>query len=456
MQRLLCVDDDSNVLLSIRSQAGHLFEIFTANTLADALKILGTENLDFILLDVSLGRENGIDILKKIKSLHPEVNVIMLSGERDLNIVVDAIREGALDFLSKPFDLKKLQAVLEVVKKNYKTQERYEALIESQNPKNLSSTLVTRHKPFRQMLHQAEQLCGHQANVLITGESGTGKELVARIIHRNEKDLLRPFIAVNCAAIPDNLIEAELFGAERGSYTGALSRRIGRFELADGGDIFLDEIGSLKLDLQAKLLRVLQEREFARLGGDATIKVNFRVISATNDSLEEKVARGEFRMDLYHRLRVIQFIIPPLRDRKEDIPLLVEHFLKKHAKGKLKYIAPKALDRLLEYRWPGNVRELENVVQSLIILTPTETVEFEHLPVWAFNGVGEQYDHRAQAKLPTMDQTMTTLKDYTFRAERLYIEHVLTTTGGDKSKAARLLDVGRTTLYSKLKEFELV
>lgn len=454
-QRILCVDDDKDFLLSLRVRVQHECEMLTAHSTQQALETLSQEPLDLVLLDIDLGEESGIECLKQIKVAHPKIDVVMLSGQRDPKVIVDAMRSGATDYLTKQFSTDELFAVILLATKNRQVRERYEALVEKQNSNGNAKEFVYANRAISKLLDQAKQVKGHQANVLITGETGTGKELLARFIHRVEGKLHRPFIAVNCAAIPENLIESELFGAERGSYTGAMQRRIGRFELADGGDIFLDEISSLKLDLQAKILRVLQEKEFTRVGGNELICANFRVLAATNDAIDQMVTRGDFRMDLYHRLRVIQFHIPPLRERPEDIRVLIDHFLQKYAKhGVAKKLSPGAVERLLAYHWPGNVRELENVIHSLVILSSGNTIEVRDLPAWAMNGVATADPKVAMPPLATaVEETVSTLKDFHQHAERRYIEHVLQQAGGDKSKAARLLDVGRTTLYAKLREF---
>ena len=280
--------------------------------------------------------------------------------------------------------------------------------------------------------------------------------MLARHIHEQENDKKRPFITVNCGAIPEHLLESELFGHEAGAFTGATRRRIGRFELADGGDIFLDEIGTMKLDIQVKLLRVLQEKEFCRLGSNTPIHADFRVICATNQSLDALVESGAFRQDLYHRLRVIQFVVPPLTERKEDIPLLVDHFLNKFKVGdRKKQVAESAMQRLMEYSWPGNVRELANVVQSLTIMSQGDVIDDTAFPHWILNGC--QHIHKiASAPLTNSAEIASKLGDHVRDAERRCIEEALKRHGGDKTKAAASLGIGRTTLYMKLREIGMV
>lgn len=454
--RILCVDDDADFLIGMRMQLKGVFSVSTATSIEEGLLSLRKQLPDLVLLDVGMERESGIEGTRRIKAEFPEVDVAMLSGQRDPKVVVEAIRAGAVDYLTKPFEVEELQAIVERQAVARKVRERYVALVETQNADCCSEGIIHCGEGIARILRQAEQLKGHGANVLIVGETGTGKELLARYIHRIEADERRPFIAVNCAAIPENLIEAELFGAEAGAYTGALKRRIGKFELADGGDIFLDEVGALNPGLQAKILRVLQEREFSRLGGNEMIRADCRVIAATNEPLEERVANGEFRMDLYHRLRVIQLRMPPLRERAEDIPALVQHFLKKFAKeGKTKQVSAEAMARLMAYHWPGNVRELANVVQSLTILAPGERIDETHFPSWALNDC-RRTDEQEDVGLPMIDGGVGALYEYIARAERHYIEFALRANKGDKSKTAKVLQVGRTTLYGKMKELGMM
>lgn len=453
---ILCIDDDADFLTSVKLTLKDSYDIFTASTIAEGIGILGKQRTDLVLLDVGMGNENGIEGIRRIKEASPRVDVVMLSGMRDPKAVVESIRAGAFEYLTKPFDRDELEAVIAKLQVTWGVRERYDALLEECDVQRRKKEFVHISVAVSRLLQQAAQLRGRSANVLIAGETGTGKELLARYIHRLEDNPRRPFVAVNCAAIPENLLEAELLGHEVGAFTGAVKRRIGKFELADGGDIFLDEISSLKKDLQAKILRVLEEGEFCRVGGNQLIRANVRVIAATNEPLEEKVARGEFRMDLYHRLRVIELNMPPLRERREDIPLLVEQFLRKFGDKTPKNISPEAMEQLMAYHWPGNVRELQNVIHSLVILTPGDVVKKEHLPKWALNGCGSTNGTAPVFSTPTTTEQVITLKEYVQKAEREYIERVLNQCEGDKTKTAQLLDVGRTTLYGKMKELGMM
>lgn len=456
---ILCIDDDPEFLLGLKLQLKKNYTIKTALTLQEGIQSIREETTDLVLLDIGLGQEDGMDGLRQIKQINPSIDVVMVTGYKDPKFIIQAIRNNAADYLCKPFELEELIAIIEKLQAIKSMRDRHDALIANLNPVDTRARLLGNSAVFRNLLEQANRVKGHMANILIQGESGTGKELLARYIHSLEENPQRPFIAVNCSAIPEGLIESELFGHERGSFTGALQRKIGKFELASSGDIFLDEISTLKMDLQVKILRVLQEREIVRVGGNIPIRVDFRVISATNENLEAKTDRNEFRMDLFHRLRVIQLQIPPLRERKEDIPLLVAYFLEKYgrAAGK-KRITAEALRRLQNYYWPGNIRELENVVHSVVILSPSDIISEDHLPTWTMNSVlkkpVEQEQQESTPLIPSVSGEIT-LKDYVKQAEKIYIEHMLSTHKGDKTKAAEAMDVGRTTLYGKLKELGL-
>jgi transcriptional regulator with PAS, ATPase and Fis domain len=315
-----------------------------------------------------------------------------------------------------------------------------------------NETFFENSEKTRVLVNQVRHLKGHHANVLITGETGTGKELLARELNRQEENPKRPFIAFNCAAIPENLIESELFGYERGAFTGAAKRHIGKFELANGGDIFLDEISILKKDIQAKILRVLEEKEFYRVGGNTLVRSNFRVLCATNESLKQKVMKDEFRPDLYYRLCVVEIVIPPLRERIEDIEPLLDLFCKRYSPDRKKSFSKDAIKHLVEHNWPGNVRELKNLVENLIIMTDEGVIEPKHLP----------QDLRLKDRLHTSISASSelhesrTLKEFVDKAERDFIGRIINECGGDKIEAARQLKIGRTTLYEKMQKLRLV
>jgi len=452
---ILCIDDDPVLLSTLQTILKKENQVSTALSLQDALPLISEQLIDLAILDMNLGSETGIAAIKEIRRISPATDVVMLTGERNPKDIVMAIQNGASDYLCKPFEVTEFMAVVQKMKDRGAIKDKNATLMSDLNPPHASSRFIGVSKPFRDLLEQASRVVGYPANILVQGESGTGKELMARHIHSLEGKPSRPFIAINCAAIPEGLIEAELFGYEKGAFTGATQRKVGKFELANGGDIFLDEISCLRLDLQSKILRVLQEQEIVRVGGNTPIKVSFRVIAATNDNLDAKVEAGEFRMDLYHRLRVILLQMPPLRNRVEDINLLVSHFLDKFSKtGHKKRITAEALRRLQNYSWPGNVRELENVIQSLIILTADDVIDVHHIPQWTGNR--SAVSPTAQGiQLPDIkpeSNTIPSLKDFVRHMERQYIEFVMRTYGGDKTRTCNMLNLGRTTLYGKLRE----
>jgi DNA-binding NtrC family response regulator len=464
VKRILVVDDDVDFLISMRMQLRESYSVLTAGTVDEAMATLKEKDVDLVLLDVGLGRESGLDGIKMIHSVHPSVGVAMLSGRRDVNTVVAAIRAGAVDYLTKPVTTEQLTEVFEKAVASRTVQEKCEALMQSHMSQgNATSTIIYKSLPMQRLIRHADHVRGHGANVLIVGETGTGKELLARYVHECDGNGTRPFVAVNCAAIPENLLESELFGHEAGAFTGASRRRIGKFELADGGDIFLDEVSTMKLDLQVKLLRVLEERAFCRLGSNETIKSDFRVIAACNQSLDSLVENGSFRIDLYHRLRVVQLNMPPLRERIEDIPCLAEHFVKKFtvAGDEPKTISESAMAKFIDYTWPGNVRELSNVVQSIVIMSRGPVIDEKEFPTWVMNGCWQSMGAGASEEglrlpAPSSVSMVTTLREYVQDAERKYIEHILMRNSDDRTRTAVALGIGRTTLYAKMKELGLM
>lgn len=441
--RVLCIDDDPDFLIAIKMDLRTFCSSECASSLKDGLKMLKESAFDVVFLDIDLGSEDGIEGLRAIKREDPSIEVVMVTGLSEPKYVIEAIKGGAADYLTKPLSSDAIGLLLEKISRSHKIKERHDALIEVMGEEGRScNRMIGISSSFGELLAKIDRLKGHDANVLIEGESGTGKELVARRIHVIESDVKRPFVAVNCAAIPEALIESELFGHERGSFTGAVSKRIGKFEIASGGDIFLDEICALKLEMQQKLLRALQEQEISRIGGGQPIKINFRVIAATNEDIESMVASGRFRLDLFHRLKVVGLKVPPLRERVEDIPLLVRYFLEKYSrKGTKKEFAPTALDFMMKYSWPGNVRELENLVHNLVIMVPGKMIEGTELP--------ERM--RAKQACSSGNESTQTLDECLMDVERDYISKLLADVDGNKTKAATRLGWSRTTLHNRIK-----
>ena len=459
LRSLLLIDDDTSFLTTMKYDFKNVYRIITAQNIADGLKILETKDVDLILLDVDLDNENGLEGIQRIKKACPSSCIAMLSGHSDVEFVVSAIKAGALDYLTKPVDRNQLTAVVEKAVASRKIQDKCETMLHTQfmsNGKDIN--IIYKSEKMRKLMALAEQVKHHDVNILIKGETGTGKELLARYVHNMSGNRKRPFIAVNCAAIPEHLLESELFGHEMGAFTGASRRRIGKFELADGGDIFLDEISTMKIDLQVKLLRVLQEKEFTRLGSNTPIKADFRVISACNQPLEKMIEQNSFRMDLYHRMRVVELELPPLRERPEDIPVIADYYARKfNKKAELSQLfTDNAMKKLQAYPWPGNIRELSNVVQSMIITCANKVIDEASFPPWVLDGCvsGKTAEKANDNIVPffTKSEPVRPLKDFIQQTEREYIKHVLRTFEDDKLKTADKLGISRATLYSKLKE----
>ena len=444
--RILVVDDDRGhrtMLRALLAESG--YEALEAEDGDAGVEAVRTHPVDAVLLDLRMPRVGGIEALEAIKAVRPDLPVIVLTAYASVDTAVAAMKKGAFDYLTKPVDAADLSRVLDKALEFRRLEEEIRLLRERLGERFDFSSIIGRSRPMRELFETLALVAPSDATVLITGESGTGKELVANAIHQNSPRRDKPFVKVNCAALHENLLESELFGHERGAFTGATAQRKGRFELAHGGTLFLDEIGDMSPATQAKVLRVLQEGEFERLGGSRTLKVDVRVIAATHRDLEAMVAEGAFRQDLYYRLSVVPVHLPPLRDRPEDIPLLAEHFLRIYAEKNRKAVAgftPEAMDLLVRHPWPGNVRELQNAVERAVILCLGERVTPRELPP-ALQGAAAA---APQAPIPAGPRT---LKD----AERELILRTLEQTGGNRTRAAQILGISRQTLINKLKEY---
>lgn len=450
MAHILIVDDERHTLDAlgvILRREGHT--ALTATSGTEALKHLDEQDVDIVLSDVKMPAMDGLSLLRQIKSEYTGVVVVMMSGHQDVNSAVEAMKEGAFDYLVKPFGKE------DVIRTIQKALAHQALLVENLTLRRQVSDRFARAQVigssphWRKICDMVEQVAPAKATVLITGESGTGKELIASLLHRLSPRGDRPFITLNAAALPATLLEAELFGYEKGAFTGAQQRKPGRFELADGGTLFLDEIGEMPMEVQVKLLRVLQDGIFERLGGTRTQQVDVRVVAATNKDLTQEVEAQRFRLDLYYRLNVITLHLPPLRERREDIPLLVSHFLRKYAVQNHKEVTAiqqQALQRLEAYDWPGNVRELENVIERAVVLGQGSTV-----------GIAELPDH-LQEKVPVLpanDHFSLPVNATLAEIERAAIVQALQQSSGNRQAAARTLDIGVATLYRKLKAYRL-
>jgi len=444
-QRVVLVVDDDRVgresLAEAVAEMGHR-ALDAPNGLA-ALSLLEQESVDLVLTDLRMPDMDGIELLDHIKRRDPTIFVILVTAYATVNTAVEAMRKGAFNYIMKPIDLEQVKAQLEAALR------ARDLLLENislrQKVESLSTTpeLVGRSAPMKAVLDLIAQVADTESVILIRGESGTGKELVANAIHRRSRRAAGPFVKVNCAALSESLLESELFGHEEGAFTGAIRQRKGRFELADGGTLFLDEVSELAPATQAKLLRVLQNYEFERLGGTETIKVDVRVIAATNADLEARVRHGQFRQDLYFRLNVVPVHLPPLRERREDIPLLVYTFIHRFAERNHKEvneITPEALQRLMAYHWPGNVRELENCIERMVVVANKRVLDVGDIPP-------EVLPDTAPAPAPfPVGLTMKQIEEQAIR-------QTLAATGGNRKEAARLLEIGLRTLHRKIEEY---
>ncbi|MFA5032960.1 MAG: sigma-54 dependent transcriptional regulator [bacterium] len=406
-----------------------------------AIELLQREVFDIILMDMNLGTTDGITTMKEIHKINPEIIIIIITAYGNVENAVNAIKEGAYDYLTKPIDLTKLKLTIKRAMETKQLTQENKILKTEIGEKYGFDNIIGNSTAIQEVLNQVARVSKSSSTVLILGESGTGKELIAKAIHYSSLRTAYPFVPVACAALPDTLLEAELFGYEKGAFTGAQQERKGRFETADKGTLFLDEIGDIPLSTQVKLLRVLQEQEFEKLGSSKPIKVDVRVISATNQPLEQRIKEGTFREDLYYRLNVVPIIIPPLRERKEDISLLIEHFLKKYGAkiGKtIEGINNEAKEVLLRYNWPGNVRELENVIERAVVMTRNNIIQPDDLPKTVF-ATGKAKDNFSIEYM-----------------EKLHIEEVLKKTKWNLTKSAELLKIHRNTLREKIRNLHIV
>ena len=450
MKTILIVDDEKNIVSGLE-EAFTLegYSVLTAYDGKEAWDKVNTNNVDLVITDLRMPMMNGNELVERISSSYPMLPVIVLTGHGTIETAVESMRKGAVDFFTKPVDLDKLFLVVKKCLANSELQEQNKKLteeIEKLKNQQKYSKIIGKSGKVASLMETINQVAPSKATVLITGESGTGKELVADAIESLSARHGKPFIKVHCASLSSTLLESELFGHEKGAFTGATSQKKGRFELAAGGTLFLDEIGEIDAATQVKLLRVLQEREFERVGGEKTISVDVRVIAATNRDLKEEVRKGNFREDLYFRLAVVEINVPPLRERKEDIDLLSLSFVKEVAKEngrEIDGISPHARKALFSYSWPGNIRELKNCMESAVVMAKGKTIEFDDLPSH-IRGESEK-EKAISLELPiTMEE-----------AEKALIMETISFASGNKTKAAELLGIGRKTLHRKLSEWKV-
>ena len=442
---ILIVDDHADARELLERLLRDSYDTLTAKNGPEAVEIVGSNRVDIVLLDIKLPGMDGLEALERIKEVSPDLPVIMLSSADSAAKAVSSFKLGACDYITKSSSQDELLSIIKECILRSRINTEVVSLKEELQKRHVYAEIISRSPKMRRVFDMIERVGETSSSVLITGESGTGKELVARAIqsmgHRKDK----PFVAINCGAVPFELMESDFFGHEKGAFTGAIGIKIGKFEYADGGTVFLDEISALPMPLQVKLLRVLQERSFERVGSHTPIKTDVRIIAATNIDLELAVNKGVFRDDLYYRLKVVPLDLPPLRERKEDVSILVDHFLKKHSEGCLKPIkgiSAAALEALVEYSWPGNVRELENLIERLVVLAkPGAVIGYDDLPAVVFSAEAIGFERYSD----------TNLRDACRAFERRYILSALKRTNWNRSGAARQMKIHRNTLLQKMK-----
>jgi two-component system response regulator HydG len=448
-KKILVVDDDETHRLMLRATLeSEGYAVHEADDGVTAVEAVKKEFYDLILMDVRMAHMSGIDALKETKRISPGIPALIMTAFASIETAVEALKSGAYDYITKPLDIEKLKRSIASELEHSDLKQEVAILKERIGDKFDLSNIIGKSKRMREVFELLAMAAPSDAAVLIQGESGTGKELIANAIHQNSPRASNPLIKVNCAALPESLLESELFGHERGAFTGAVSMRKGRFELADGGSIFLDEISEMDPAMQAKLLRVTQEREFERVGGMKTIEADVRIISATNKDLEQEIREGRFREDLFYRLNVISVPLPPLRERKEDITLLAEHFLSIYSEKNrrlMKGFHPKALDLLMRYDWPGNIRELENTIERSVIMARGDHISPADLPV-NIQALGGELEDDNTGVLPGWSMR---------EVEKDLIIKTLEQTNGNKTKAAEILGINRKTLQNKIREYKI-
>ena len=446
-RKILIVDDDPAHCRMLEAVLGsEKYETRCAPDGQSAVEAVAKRFYDLILMDIRMNRVGGMEALRKIKEISPDIPIVMMTAYASIDTAVKAMKSGAYDYLTKPLDIDELKILVDKALRHNQLERENMYLREQLGNRFDFSNIIGRSRAMKELLETVALVAPSEATVLILGESGTGKELIANAIHQNSPRRGHPLIRVNCAALPETLLESELFGHERGAFTGAVSRRQGRFQLADKGSIFLDEIAEMSPVIQAKILRVLQEREFQPIGSTETVKVDTRIITATNKDLQEEVGANRFREDLYYRINVVNLTVPPLRDRRDDIPLLLDFFLKHYAEKNnrhLKGFTPKATDLLMRYDWPGNIRELENVVERGVIMVRGDFITPDEFP-GVLRGLDPEYEEAS-----TETPAGKSLKEM----EKAMILRTLQETGGNRTRTAEILGISRRSLQMKLKDY---
>ncbi|MFH2034103.1 MAG: sigma-54 dependent transcriptional regulator [Candidatus Margulisiibacteriota bacterium] len=444
-RKVLIIDDEPDMQETLLSILKKKYSPVSAGSGKEGVEKVKNEDFALVLLDLRMPKMDGIETLKKIRENDPALPVVVVTASKDIKSAVDSIKGGAQDYITKPFEVEELLLVVEQNLEKQKLVKENTSLKQALNDENyMFCDLIGRSPQIKKVMEMIDSIKGADSTVLIHGESGTGKEIVAKAIHKTSRRSDQPFIAVNCAAIPENLIESELFGHERGAFTGALERRTGKFEMADGGTLFLDEIGCMPASMQSKLLRVLEDKMIERVGGGRPFGVDVRIISATNIDFQAAIANRSFREDLFYRLNVIPINLPALKDRKEDIPLFIEYFTDKFNKilnRGIKSFSDDALELLYSYGYPGNVRELQNIIERMVAISREDTISAEDLACLTDIKPSSSY------YAPDLSQPLhSACQDF----EKYYVSKVLENCGGNQSEAARILGVARSTLHSRM------
>ena len=445
---ILVVDDEEDILLLYKNLLKNEYNLTVTKSGADAVRKASEKHYDLVILDVIMPEMNGMEVLKKIKEIDGSIDVIMVTASKEVKPAVDCLKFGAFDYIIKPFEVEDLLSTIRKALERRKILMENLYLKQALDERASMGELMGKNDKIRKIYDIIEHISDSDSTVLITGESGTGKEIVAETIHKKSKRANKPYVIVNCAAIPENLLESEMFGHERGSFTGALDRHLGKFELASGGTIFLDEIGEMPMAMQVKLLRAVQEGAIERVGGEKSIPIDIRIIAATNIDLKKAIQDKKFREDLYYRLNVIPINIPPLRDRSEDIPLFINYFLAKYNKElnkDIKYMSGEALKVFEEYSWPGNIRELENLIERIVTLSKDDHIDTAHLPK---DIVNLKRSNNGAFNLEE-GSLMKAVRNF----EKKIIIEALRYCNGNQTSTAKTLGIHRTTLISKLEAY---
>lgn len=452
METILVVDDEKNYLVVLEALLGpEGYETLTASNGREALDLVRESDLDLLITDMKMPGMSGMELLDEAKKLKPEIPVILMTAYGTIEMAVEAMKKHAFDYITKPFKNEELKLTVKKALDNYRLVKANRYLSEALSDRYRYGNIIGRSKPMLKIYDMIDKVARSKASVLITGPSGTGKELIAKAIHYNGPRKDRPFISINCGALTETLLESELFGHEKGAFTGAVAMKKGRFELADGGTLFLDEVGEMPPPLQVKLLRVLQEMEFERVGGTKTIKVDVRVLSASNREIRDDVKQGLFREDLFYRLNVIHLEVPPLRERSEDFKPLVNHFLEKYGKDEGKKeieLSPEAWKAIYGHVWPGNIRELENVIERAVVLNTTGAIGLEDLPDYLS---GEREDLDIERFLPPDASLQNTIE----QIEEKLIRRALKRCNNVQAQAAELLGISRHVMNYKMHKYEI-